>query len=83
MCSPEQVKCLRNIKVNATCAKSCSGLTITSFTKSEFDENSLMDIKTTINAYKYYKKWFKFPQGIKGNLSQHTCSCLLIDPFLF
>ena len=76
MCSPEQVECVRNIKVNATCAKSCRGLTITSFTKSEFDEDSLMDIKKTINAYKSYKKWFKFPQGIKGTFRSVTVTFL-------
>ena len=38
-------------------------LTKTSF---EFEEFSREDIPQTINDYKNYKKWFKFPAGIKG-----------------
>ena len=40
---------------------------ITGYTKFEFDEFSRKEIQSTINAYKNYKKWFKFPKGIKGN----------------
>ena len=60
---------------------------ITSHTKSEFNQDSLMHIRKTINAYKNYKKCFKFPQGIKGLLSQHkNCTYFVhktIDIFHF
>ena len=39
---------------------------ITGYSKQEFDKNALKTIENTVNAYKNYKKWFKFPQGIKG-----------------
>ena len=39
---------------------------ITGYSKQEFDKNALDMVKKTVNAYKSYKKWFKFPHGIKG-----------------
>ena len=39
---------------------------VTGFTKFEFEEYSEKDIQNTIKDYKNYKKWFKFPAGIKG-----------------
>ena len=39
---------------------------VTGFTKFEFEEFSRKDIQQTISDYKNYKKWFKFPAGIKG-----------------
>ena len=41
---------------------------ITGYSKQEFDKNSIDTMKKTVNAYKNYKKWFKFPHGIKGNI---------------
>ena len=41
---------------------------VTGFTKFEFEEFSRKDIQQTIDDYKNYKKWFKFPAGIKGLL---------------
>ena len=46
---------------------------ITGYTKFEFDEFSRKEIQSTINAYKNYKKWFKFPKGIKGNHLLISC----------
>ena len=40
---------------------------VTGFTKVDFDDYSKDEIQSTIKAYKDYKKWFKFPKGIKGN----------------
>ena len=40
---------------------------ITGYTKFDFDDYSKKEIRNTITAYKNYKKWFKFPKGIKGN----------------
>ena len=42
---------------------------ITGYTKFDFNEYSRQNIKSTIIAYKNYKKWFKFPKGIKGYVS--------------
>ena len=36
---------------------------VTGFTKVDFDDYSKDEIQSTINAYKDYKKWFKFPRG--------------------
>ena len=36
---------------------------ITGYTKVDFDDYSKDEIQSTINAYKDYKKQFKFPRG--------------------
>ena len=43
---------------------------VTGYTKLfEIDENIHKEnIQKTINAFRAYKKWFKFPHGIKGKL---------------
>ena len=41
---------------------------ITGYTKSEFYDYPKDNIEKTIQSYKEYKKWFKFPIGIKGYL---------------
>ena len=41
---------------------------VTGFTKFEFEEFSRKDIQQTIDDYNNYKKWFKFPAGIKGKI---------------
>ena len=41
---------------------------VTGFTKFEFEMFSRKDIQQTIEDYKNYKKWFKFPDGIKGKV---------------
>ena len=41
---------------------------VTGFTKFEFEDYSQKDIENTFQQYKNYKKWFKFPAGIKGKL---------------
>ena len=78
MCNPQALlNCVKNIKTaNNTCIKSCNGLMITGYSKQEFDKNALETIENTVNAYKNYKKWFKFPQGIKGSI--FTCITFLV-----
>ena len=51
---------------SSRCIKSCEGLMITGYSKLEFDHYSQNNIQNTLRAYKDYKKWFKFPTGIKG-----------------
>ena len=40
---------------------------ITGYNKLDTDEHSIDDIQKTIDAYGEYKKWFQFPQGIRGH----------------
>ena len=69
ICNPEQLACIENVKLNSSkCVKSCTGLIVTGYTKFEFDDLKLVDIEKTIEAYKDFKKWFKVPLSIKGNL---------------
>ena len=39
---------------------------VTGFTKFDFEDYSKVDIQSIIEDYKNYKKWLKFPTGIKG-----------------
>ena len=39
---------------------------VTGFTKFDFQDYPKKDIQRTLDDYKKYKKWFKFPSGIKG-----------------
>ena len=67
VCVPEQLQCVKqDIKLSSMCIKSCEGLMITGYSKLEFDHYSQNNIQNTLRAYKDYKKWFKFPTGIKG-----------------
>ena len=61
------MKCVEDVKLNtSTCTKSCNGLMITGYTKFDFDDYPQGNIEKTMRAYKEYKKWFKFPIGLKG-----------------
>ena len=63
------MKCVENMKMNtSTCTKSCNGLMITGYTKFDFDDYPQGNIEKTMRAYKEYKKWFRFPSGIKGHI---------------
>ena len=71
VCSPAQLKCVQKIpsrpaNIDILCMKSCDGLMITGYTKFDFNEYSRKEIQSTIKAYRNYKKWLKFPKGIKG-----------------
>ena len=46
---------------------------ITSYTEKELNKDSFKDIRKTVKAYNNYKKWFKFPHGIKGYTVQCIC----------
>ena len=48
---------------------------VTGFTKFEIEEFSRKNIQQTIDDYKNYKKWFKFPAGIKGALHYKLKVC--------
>ena len=42
---------------------------ITGYTKFYFDDYPQGNIEKTIRNYKEYKKWFRFPSGIKGHIT--------------
>ena len=60
------MNCIDNIKVDTSdCLKPCSGLIVTSFTKTQ--ENRNMDNwLTVLDDYKVYKKVTTFPSGQMG-----------------
>ena len=63
------MKCVENMKMNtSTCTKSCNGLMITGYTKFDFYNYPQGNIEKTMRAYKEFKKWFRFPSGIKGHI---------------
>ena len=67
ICKPDQLKCVGKVKSNyPMCIKSCDGIMITSYFKSELDGDLHDSMLETMKAYNNYKKWFKFPSAIKG-----------------
>ena len=61
MCTSEKLKCIFNVTMDldtSMCARSCSGLMITSYFKSDFEENLEKYIPTEVKAYENYKKGF-------------------------
>ena len=67
ICSADMFECMKSIKVNASgCLHPCSGLILSSFTKSVESKNLESLISREIIAYRNYTKWFRFPSGIKG-----------------
>ena len=67
ICSADMFECMKSIKVNASgCLHPCSGLILSSFTKSVESKNLESLISREVIAYRNYTKWFRFPSGIKG-----------------
>ena len=67
ICTPQQLQCVENVKANVSmCIKSCNGMMITGFTKSELNKYPEENIQKTLIAYEHYKSSFQFPSGIKG-----------------
>ena len=48
------------------CMNSCSGLMITSYARSKFEEDLDQYISKPFNNYNMYKKWLKFSSGLRG-----------------
>ena len=48
------------------CLPPCSGLMITSYHKSEPNENFEQFIQGDIISYNKYMKWFEYPKALKG-----------------
>ena len=69
LCKAVQLDCVRKIKadsINSKCLPECSGLILTSFSKSD-SKNGIQYLIPSIDAvYKNYTKWAKFPSEMKG-----------------
>ena len=74
VCAPEQLECVGNVSYNTSkCIKPCNGMMIISYSKSEFNNNLKNYMAASIDSYRNYKKYFKYPFGIKGmNKEQQT-----------
>ena len=66
-CSSKELECVKKVEVNDfNCLKPCSGLVVTSFTRS--DPPSNLDILFPISGqYNKYKKITEHPVGYDGN----------------
>ena len=67
--SPQELDCVNNVKVDtSSCLKSCSGLIVTSFAKSEL-KTDLETLFPIFKEYNKYKKVTSFPSGANGLLA--------------
>ena len=74
LCSPEDEACVQSVNVstnNTSCLKPCSGLVLTSFSHSKFDEKLDNLLYEEVIAYNNYKKWFQYPDNLKGTKFQY------------
>ena len=80
-CTTEiQHECLQKISVDTyNCKKSCNGLLITSFSKTEFDKNLERHIPKALNAYRKYKKMFQYNPIMEG--MKHLINIFIISTF--
>ena len=66
ICSALDLKCINNVTVNtSSCLKPCSGLIVTSFSKSAQNTN-LADMSLILKDYDTFKKPTAFPSGLNG-----------------
>ena len=64
--TPNEMRCMKKINVDSSlCLKPCSGLVVTSFSKSKINKN-LEHIFPDYMAYNNYKKITAYPSGYKG-----------------
>ena len=65
-CSVKGLKCVKNVEVDtSSCLKYCSGLIVTSFSKSELSRK-LDNTSPMIRSYEEYKKITLSPDGNPG-----------------
>ena len=65
---------------DSSCIHTCSGLMITSYAKTDVDNDFNDLLKEEMNAYKEFKKWFKFSAATAGEFLwcfQFICSNIL------
>ena len=80
-CTTEiQHECLQKISLDTyNCKKSCNGLLITSFSKTEFVKNLERHIPKALNAYRKYKKMFQYNPIMEG--MKHLINIVIISTF--
>ena len=70
LCKPKDLQCVEKVKViDEKCRKSCEGLYVTSYFKSQMNEESFADFWAKVEAdYMKYKarKAVHFPEELKG-----------------
>ena len=68
LCTSNQIeKCVKKVKIGTDqCLPACSGLMVTSLTKSESNAQIDRINPTDMSTYNQYRQTFKFPSGIKG-----------------
>ena len=61
------MNCTKNIEPNSSsCVQPCDGMVVSSYLKSEFEENKKSQNQKPFEYYENYKMGFKLKQGIKG-----------------
>ena len=67
LCSAVQLNCTKKIEVEfSKCLPPCSGLVVSSFSKSESNKKLEDLVYNEIVSYEKYTKWSPFPGGLKG-----------------
>ena len=71
LCSPEHLRCIQNTTATVDtsfCIRSCNGLMVTSYSKTELKGSMKKFSQKDVRAYRKYKRWFhqKNSNGIKG-----------------
>ena len=68
LCNQEKLECIKQVEVDhSNCIKPCSGLVVTSFSKSAIEEN-IEHLYPISSAHENYKKITESPSGFKGIL---------------
>ena len=66
-CTAKGLECVHNIKIDSNiCLPPCTGLILTSFSKTESKRDFEGLISEEVAAYNQYMKWSEFPSGLKG-----------------
>ena len=78
LCSSVQLDCAKKIGFEfANCLPPCSGLVVSSFSKTETNKKLGDLIYNEIISYEKFTRWIEFPEGLKGStlfLIYQVCS---------
>ena len=70
-----QLNCTKKIEVEfSKCLPPCSGLVVSSFSKSESNKNLEDLVYNEIVSYEKYTKWSQFPGGLEGCQLFNICT---------
>ena len=80
----KKLECVNNVIVDTvSCLKPCSGLLVTSFSKSN-DNKNLDDLFPFLKAYNYYKKITPYPSGYYGNhVNIKYCQSIFLQKYIY